>query len=446
MTIGTKLSKARLAAFVAPEAPFSAFLTVLVVFVPPFYAGSAGLGLSTVGLIFGLTKIWDVITDPAFGYLADHWHTRWGRRLPWLVASVPALGLCTYMVFVPTLPVDGTYFAIWMVLLYVGWTIGTVSHIAWAAELSEEYHERSRISAYKQGAALVGSLGIILLVVLADGMGELDEPDRMQLIAVALIVLLPITIFAAVRAAPEPRFSHIQTSPDAPGVLRQIVGNRPLRLLLLANLLLGIAAGGVGGMVLFYVEDALLLGSWSSFTLIPFLFSGLLFLPLLVAASRRFGKHRTLCYALMYQIVGGSLFLVIPAGNVVAACAVFLLLGVSQAVGNYLPQAIMADVTDMDTAATGKRRTALYMSLLQSSSKVAAALAVGLSYPILSLVGFDPSPDAAHPESALFGLRMMMFLFPAIALALVVWVMWNFPLSEKDQLVLRQRIAERVAS
>ena len=441
---GPKLNSARLAAFVSPEAPFSAFLMVVVIFIPPFYAGEMGLGLSAVGAIFGLTKLWDMVTDPAFGVLSDRWHTRWGRRRPWLVASVPVLGVCTYMVFVPNSSVDGTYFAIWMVLLYIGWTIGTVSHIAWAAELSTEYHERSRISAYKQAAALIGGLGLVLLAAYSDSLHGADEAERMRSIAVALIILLPITVGAALWAAPEPRRVH-QVKLQGTNTFRVLLGNAPLRRLLAVNLLLGIAAGGGAGMVLFYIEDVLHLGSWSSLSLVPFLFSGLLFLPVFVYLGRRIGKHRTLCYALIYQIVAGLLYLFLPPESMLLTSLAFLLLGANQAVGTYIPRAIMADVADIDTAQSGIQQTGLYMSLLQSTSKVAAALAVGLSYPILSAIGFDPSPDVINSDSTLFGLRMMMFLFPSVPFFFIVLMMWNFPLSEDQQISLRRRIAEQVS-
>ncbi len=442
---GSRLSSTRLAAFVSPEAPFSAFLMVVVVFVPPFYAGEMGLGLSAVGAIFGLTKLWDMLTDPIFGILSDRWHTRWGRRSPWLIGSVPLLGLCTYMVFVPSTGVSGTYFALWMIVLYIGWTIGTVSHIAWAAELSTDYHERSRISAYKQAASLLGTLGLICLIAFAENVVDMVEAERMQLIAFSLLTLLPTTVVAALWAASEPKTHARKKREHAPNTFRLILRNRPLRRLLAANLLLGMSAGAAGGMFLFYAEDVLRLGSWASFAIIPFMFSGLLFLPLFVSLSQRIGKHQTLCYALVYQVFASLLFLVIPAGNIAIASFAFLLMGASGSVSNFIPRAIMADVADMDTAETGIQQTALYMSLLQSTSKIAAALAVGISYPILSLVGFDPAPEAANPDTALFGLRMMMFLFPSVAFGLVIFLMWSFPLGESDQRALRLRIANREA-
>ncbi len=77
----------------------------LAVFLPPFYAGQMGLGLSLVGAIFMFARFWDVFTDPVLGLLSDKYRTRWGRRRHWIVASLPMMLIATYMLFMPTAPV-----------------------------------------------------------------------------------------------------------------------------------------------------------------------------------------------------------------------------------------------------------------------------------------------------------------------------------------------------
>lgn len=440
--IYNRLSAARLTAFVSPEAPLNALFMVVVVFVPPFYAGSMGLGLSTVGLVYALTKLWDVVTDPVFGVLSDRWHTPWGRRQPWMVLSVPILGVCTYMTFIPGEEVSVAYFAFWMLVLYIGWTIASVSHISWAAELSTEYHERSRISAYKQAAALIGALSFILMIGIYQNVTDAGEHERMALMGYVLMIALPICIFLALSAVRE-RTSSAAERPEKQSLktLSVMLKNKPLRLLLTANILIGIAAGSHAGMMLFFVEDALKLGRWAAFAIVPLIVSGLLFLPVCLMLARRFGKHRTLCFVLIYQIFANALFLIIPAGSLAIAFSTLMLLGTSQAIGVFIPRAIMADVADVETAESGVQQTGLYMSLLQTSSKIASALAIGLAYPVLSLVGFDPAPDAVNTEQALFGLRTLLVVFPGTAFLIVVVMMWNFPLNEETQLRLREKVS-----
>ena len=38
-----------------------------------------------MGFIFGLSRIWDAITDPLAGYLSDRTNISMGRRRPWMM-------------------------------------------------------------------------------------------------------------------------------------------------------------------------------------------------------------------------------------------------------------------------------------------------------------------------------------------------------------------------
>jgi len=103
----TQLSRWTLFAFSFPAVPISAMGLPLVVHLPPFYAGTLGLGLTTVGAIFMLARFWDVFTDPVLGIVSDRYETRWGRRRHWIVISVPIMLIAVVMVFMPQGPVTG---------------------------------------------------------------------------------------------------------------------------------------------------------------------------------------------------------------------------------------------------------------------------------------------------------------------------------------------------
>ena len=68
-----------LAAYSGVALPMAAMGMPIAVYLPRFYSEGLGLSLITVGLIFTLARVWDVVTDPAMGYLIDRFETRWGR-------------------------------------------------------------------------------------------------------------------------------------------------------------------------------------------------------------------------------------------------------------------------------------------------------------------------------------------------------------------------------
>jgi len=265
----TRLSAFQLGAFTSLEIPMAAFLTPLVVYIPAFYAGEMGLGLAAVGIIFGLTKLWDIITDPVAGLIAERFGPVNGRWRFWLLISLPVMLIGVYKIFLPPGDVEWTYFAFWMVLLYVGWSFLTISHISWGVELSNDYHERARVAAYRQFAALIGSLVTISIPVLSDQIGGTDESTRVKVIGLFVLFSLPLFMIATVWATPTRR-SELDTNyayrwHDA---LAVFVRHRALRALLLGNMgvLLGISA--MASVVLFYVQSVLRLQEWASFGIV----------------------------------------------------------------------------------------------------------------------------------------------------------------------------------
>jgi Na+/melibiose symporter-like transporter len=68
--------------------PIGAMAMPIAIYLPPFYSGSLGLSLTTVGLIFTLARLWDLITDPVMGVVIDRYGSRWGQYKHWVALSI----------------------------------------------------------------------------------------------------------------------------------------------------------------------------------------------------------------------------------------------------------------------------------------------------------------------------------------------------------------------
>lgn len=436
------LSRWTLLAFAFPAAPISAMGLPLVVHLPPFYAGTLGLGLTVVGSIFMLARFWDVITDPILGVVSDRFETRWGRRRHWIVLSVPIMLVSVYMIFMPTAPVTGAYLVFWLFVLYVGWTLLTISHISWGAELTPDYHERSRVQGARELLLILGMVFVLALPAAIELMHPADvAAARVASMGWFVLILLPISVAIAVWKVPErkaPRPEHVPFGQ----AIRVLIENRPLRFVLLADLISGVSGGIVASLFLFLAEDALKLGKFSSALLLCYFISGVMFIPLILWISRRLGKHRTAAWSAMFNAVTVPLILLMPAGNPALALGAFLLFGVNMAAGPFLFRSIMADVADHDAVHTKQTRTGLFFSLLTSTNKIGAALAIGLSYTLLDVVGFVPGGE--NSAAALDGLRAV-YVWPAtIISALVAAILWRFPLDEAQQRANREILDRRI--
>ena len=295
------LSRWTLFAFAFPAVPISAMGLPLVVHLPPFYAGTLGLGLTVVGTIFMLARFWDVFTDPVLGILSDRFETRWGRRRHWIVISVPIMMLSVVMIFMPPGEASAGYLIFWLFILYIGWTLLTISPMSWGAELTPDYHERSRVQGARELALLLGMVFVLALPVFIEQM----NPDNVAAARVAsmgwfVLILLPVAVALAVWRVPErptPTPVHVPMKQ----AIGAVTGNRPLQIVLAADLISGVSGGLVASMFLFLAEDVLQLGIYSSAMLLAYFLSGVAFIPLMLWFSRRVGKHKAAAWSALFN-------------------------------------------------------------------------------------------------------------------------------------------------
>jgi glycoside/pentoside/hexuronide:cation symporter, GPH family len=437
------LKRSTLIAFGLPAAPIAGLGLPLVVHLPPFYAADLGLGLSTVGWVFMLTRFWDVVTDPVLGVLSDRFSTRWGRRRHWLVISVPVLVVSVTMLFMPRQPVSAAHLLFWLIVLYVGWTLLTLSHMSWGAELSNDYHERSRVQGWREIFLIGGMIAVLTLPAAIESF----DPNSLAATRVAamgwfIVILLPLTVAFAVttvgeRRAPPPGHTSWGRA------LETVAQNQPLRRILLLDLISGFGGGIVASLFLFMAEDWLRLGRSANALLLFYFAVGFVFVPIMIRVSYRFGKHRTLAGSALFSAATLPLLLVIPKGNLLAALGVFFLFGINMGVGPFLFRSMMADVADHDRVKDGEQRTGLYFSLLTMTNKVGQALSIGVIYPLLGWLGYARGAVNA-PEAV--GHLVDMFVWPPLLISATVAVLiWNFPLGVERQEVLRRVIEQREA-
>lgn len=119
-------------------------------FVLVFYSQVLGLDPALAGLAVGIGLVIDAISDPLIGYLSDNTHSRWGRRHPWILASVLPLGGAFYFLWHPPGFVEGdTLLFVWLAVcnatMRTGITMFLVPAYAMVAELTDEYDERTRL-------------------------------------------------------------------------------------------------------------------------------------------------------------------------------------------------------------------------------------------------------------------------------------------------------------
>ena len=158
-----RLNRSTLFYYSLTDLPVAMSIFPVIVFVPRFYASDVGVPLALVGTIMVAVRVFDVITDPLMGYISDHTRSRFGRRRPWILAATPLMMLSIYQLFMPGDGTGGFHLALWSVMLSVAITMMLIPYYAWGAELSTDYHGRSRVTGSRAMFNALGSLSAQLV-------------------------------------------------------------------------------------------------------------------------------------------------------------------------------------------------------------------------------------------------------------------------------------------
>lgn len=400
---------------------------------PTYYAEQVGLGLVLTGLIIAAGRLFDVVSDPIVGWLADRDDGRHLRRLIIIgaLAAAPALVL----LLAPPPGAGGAWLFTTSVALYLGWTLVQIPYLTWGAQLSTAYHERTRITTAREGAVLIGILlsGSMPAILGAFGV---EEARRFAMIGWGAVLIGLPSFVLLIRAVPPPA-----KRVHAPISWRGITRNR-LFVRLLYSWFINSLANGIPA-VLFPLYCAKVLGvddQTRNMLLALYLGCALVGIPLWLYASRVLSKHRAWSLAMIITCPAFAIAAFLGEGQVAWFAFVCIATGLCLGADLALPPAIQADVADWDRLRFKRNRTAALFSLWNMASKLALAAAAGLTFPLLGSLGLQgPEPTPI----ALTWLAISYALVPCALKASAIWMMVDLPLTPRRQAAISSRLQRR---
>ena len=427
-------------AYVLPSFPLAALGMPIVVHLPNFYASKeVGIRLAVVGAIFGLMRILDILIDPIAGYVSDRWRTRFGRRRPVMALGTPILVVGIWLAFVPGGVVSVPYVCFCLFVMYLGWSSVIIPHLSWGAEISGDYHERSRIYGWSQALTVAGMMCVLIVPAVLEAKGYPLSSQVMAMAIFSIATLLP-SVILCLAIVPEP-VVKLNTQAGLIPTLRFLLRNRAIRRIMAVDLIESTNQGARGAMFLYFAALPLALPHFGGTLLLAYFLCGVIFAPAWIALARRIGKNRALIAAYVYMIATGPLLFLIPPGSKLVALIVISISGASYAAPAFLIRAMMADVADADTHDNGAERAGIMYAFLSMTSKLGIGWSVSIAFGILALLGFDPRIH--NTPEAIENLRLLNILLPVVLAALGLVTMLGYPLNEAHQRKLRQEIERR---
>ncbi len=399
---------------------------------------------ATMGLIFGASRIWDGLTDPAVGALSDRTFSRLGRRRPWLLASALPIGLAGLALWSPPTMLEGSALVVWFTISFLiymtAMTVFNVPHMALGAELSTDGQVRTRIFGFRHAFATIGVAGALI-----GGTGSLarssDPRETAFLVYASLAVLIALTLPASVAVLRERRDYQGRGGRSPFSAFGDIARNPHGRLLVLMYFVEHMGTGATAILSPFVVRYVI--GQPESLPVVFafYVSSMMLTIPLWVALARRIDKKRAWLTGMSLALIGYSTLFTVGEGDLTKMCIVVCFTAAAASCGSSIGPSVQADIIDWDEHRTGERKEGAYFSAFTLLQKTSAGLMAMFTGFALSAAGFVPN-EVQTPETRLW-MRGLISLVPLGCFIFGILVFSRYSLSEAEHARIRSELAAR---
>ena len=430
-----------------------------------------GLGMNPMlwGILFFLPRMFDAITDPVMGFITDNTKSRWGRRRPYIFIGAVVAGF-SYMVMWQVHPENSemynfTYFLLTSLVFYLGLTVFATPFVAMGYEMSNDFHERTRLMAVAQW---IGQWAWVIVpwfwVIIYDP--EIYESAthgarNLSLWVGGFCMCLAIVPAIFCRTPPvdpstQQDLSRKNIGKNTRTMLKGFVETfkcKPFRKLCIATFFVFNAFNTVAGfswfIIVYYMNNGSpeAAGTWPAwFGTLSALSTAFLVIPIVAHISHKIGKKNTFLLAQSISIVGYAMFwwCFQPENPLMMFLPLPLF---AFGIGSLftLMMSMTADVCDLDELNTGSRREGCFAAIYWWMVKFGFAIAGLMSGLILTLVGFDQSVAVQTPE-ALAGLKLAYILVPIIGTLIAMAIMLRYDITEEKAHEMREELEKRRGS
>jgi GPH family glycoside/pentoside/hexuronide:cation symporter len=439
----TRLGLGSILLYAAPMAGIGFMEVFSAMYLMKFATDVLGLAPAVMGVAFLVSRIVGAVSDPLAGYLSDRTHTRLGRRRPWLLALALPLAAIYAFLWSPPAALGGDALALWVgacfVLFQAALNLFAMPYDALGAELSDDYHDRTRIFGTRRIVFGVGAIAVFAAAARLTGAPDAREAAGVIALGVAALTAL-LTLYMAVAIRERAEFQG-RGAAHPLEALRDVSRNEHARVLLAVFFTQQLGVGALTIVAAYYTEYVLGDPDALPFVLGSFFVVSLASVPLWIALGRHFDKKRLLLVA-MAILCGafGSIWLLEPGQTV----ALYLVAGIAGAAAggtDVLFPSVQADVIDCDEHRTGQRKEGVYFAAWNFVAKTALGVAGVFTGALLSASGFVA--NQAQSEAARDAIRALMSIYPLACYGVGVLLFLRFRLDRATHASIRAELDGR---
>ena len=431
----------------------------------PFFNMILGVNPALLGLALAIPRIWDALTDPIMGRISDRFHSKLGRRRPFIILGSILMGLSFGMIWmVPTTWSESgimAWFLIGSLIFYTCFTVFAVPFTSLTYELTPNYNERTTVMGHVTLWTKVseftyqGLIPVAGMLVTWGIFGTQVDSIRAVMWGVAILMIMLFGLMPGLFGKERYYKARVKEENvhEVAGFWKtvgQTFSNKAFAVLITLTLL-QIIAGFFGStldyyLLVYYMFDGdIVVGSlWKWYLSMSYAVCGFIGIPVMLWFSKRTSKLITLRTVYVLVIINGVIrwFVYNPGlHQFIFFDAIFGSL-YWIAVGTVM-QSMMADVCDDDELKHGDRREGMFAAVFGWVSKAAISASMLIGGVSLVMVGFDADLGGNQTESTFLGMRMVMVLGGMIPNAIALGLLTLYPITKARAEQTRRALEER---
>ncbi|MBV9332180.1 MAG: MFS transporter [Alphaproteobacteria bacterium] len=443
--------------------------TVLTNFHLFYLTAVCGLSGALAGTSAFLALAVDAFVDPFVGSLSDNTRSRWGRRHPYMILSAVPIALSFGLLFSIPRGFSGSalffYSTAMLLCMRFGLSAFVIPFMAMGSELSDDYHERSVVVAYRHAFGIVAAFLPVLIglpLFLKGGNVMVRAAYVPYAWSCAAMVLVGALVCSFGSLGARDRLHAVGKSAPPRQFLKEVgevFQNRSFRILFAALVIFFVAQGAAGVLALHALKFFWnLSSSVIAAVQIAVPLGSAVGIPFIWAAAKKLEKRTiTLGGQLAFCILQGALpllriaGLLPPDGLVLNAIIIAYAFGLGVIVTALVIgfQSMMADAADEHDLLFGARREGIYFAGLSFSVKLTAAAGVLIAGFALDAIGF-PTAIAAKMGQGLHiaadtvrNLGLIAGPGPAALTLFCIAVTWGYSIDRRKLGEIQAALAER---
>ena len=424
---------------------------VMSIAFPLFFTNVFGLTFADAATLMLIARMFDVVTDPVMGSLADRTQSRWGTYRPWIIFGAVPLGLIfALLLYTPDFgPVGKRVWAYSLYLLMMAvYTAVNVPYGSLLGVMTEDDNEKNQFSSFRMvGAYAMGFITLLSFPYLQKMVGGTDQ--HQYAVLGAFFGLLATVMTLACGLLTKERLKPIRAEKFSFRQFGDLFKNKPWIYLTLIGICTNFFNGfryAVAGYLLEYClkGDVTVSGLIINYTV--FMTFGELTCMVFGGVSPKFtqwigSKRKAFVVAAVICAVFSVAFFFIPMDPAYIWLMVAVVILTSVGVGLYSPLlwSMYADVADYATEKNGTSSTGLIFSSGTMAQKFGTAISGSLVALFLGIAGASMTTDAmgnsiVDPSSITDSVLTMVWslfsLFPAVIAVLMVLLIYIYPIKK----------------